>query len=122
MAKFRPVPSLSPEEFLGGAANASAVEGVASLALVTQTPQSVDASTSPASSTRTSASAPSPASSTPSASSPSVEADASSEDELVSITIRIKRRHYVRLMSRAATEERSLAQVARRLLEPVIES
>lgn len=109
MAKFRPVPSLSPEEFLGGAANASAVEAVAPLALVTHTAQSVEPSKSPT----TSSSSPSPA---------SVEADASSEEELVSITIRIKRRHYDRLAKRAATEERSLAQVARRLLEPVIES
>lgn len=110
MAKFRPVPSLSPEEFLGGAANAGAIEAAAPLALVTQTPPSVEESKSPASSTPTSVS------------SRSVEAEASSEDELVSITIRIKRRHYDRLMKRAATEERSLAQVARRLLEPVIES
>jgi hypothetical protein len=57
----------------------------------------------------------------PSSPSASVEADVS-DDELVSLTIRIKRRHHDRLMKLAATEERSLAQIARRLLEPVIDS
>lgn len=101
MAKFRPVPSLSPEEFVGGAANAGAVEATAPpLALVT--PPTVEQSRPALNS-----------------SSPSVVA---SEDELVSLTIRIKRRHHDQLMKLAATEERSLAQVARRLLEPVIDS
>jgi len=38
------------------------------------------------------------------------------------MTIRIKRRCHDRLMALAAREERSIAQVTRRLLEPLIES
>jgi hypothetical protein len=107
MAKFRPVPSLSPEEFVGGAANASSAEKTAPLALVTPATPTVEQS-KPALST--------------SSSLPSAEAETSGDDELVSITIRIKRRHHDRLMKLAAAEERSLAQVARRLLEPIIDS
>lgn len=100
MAKFRPVPSLSPEEFLGGAANAGAVETIAPLALVTPTTANVEQSRS----------------------STTLDAEVSNDDELVSITIRIKRRHHDRLVKLAATEERSLAQVARRLFEPLLDA
>lgn len=105
MAKFRPVPSLSPEEFLGGAANAGAIEATAPLTIVSASTPTVEQ--------------PRPSALNTSSSSPSAE---TGEDELVSVTIRIKRRHHDRLMKLAATEERSLAQVARRLLEPVIDS
>lgn len=96
MAKFRPVPSLSPEDaFLSGAASPNApADGVSPpLAIVPPSPSSVSLSES-------------------------------SEDdlEMVSLTIRIRRRHHDQLVRIAAAEERSLSQIARRILEPEIES
>lgn len=93
MAKFRPVPSLSPEEaFLSGAAANGA-----------QTPDE-----------------PTPLAVVP----PAIQLSDVSEDdlEMVSLTVRIRRRHYDQLAKLAAAEERSLSQAARRILEPAIDS
>jgi len=96
MAKFRPVPSLSPEEaFLNGAAtlNSALSDASSSLAIVP-----------------------------PSSTTPNDESTSDDELEMVSFTIRIRRRYHDRLVKLATAEERSLSQIARRLLEPAIES
>lgn len=96
MAKFRPVPSLSPEEaFLNGAAtpNSATSDAPSSLAIVP-----------------------------PSSTTPDDESTSDDELEMVSFTIRIRRRYHDRLVKLAVAEERSLSQIARRILEPAIES
>jgi hypothetical protein len=99
MAKFRPVPSLSPEEaFLNGAA----------------TPNSAPSAPSDAPSSL--------AIVPPSSTTPDDESTSDDELEMVSFTIRIRRRYHDRLVKLATAEERSLSQIARRILEPAIES
>jgi hypothetical protein len=102
MAKFRNVPSLSPEEvFLNGAAtpNSAPSDAPSSLAIVP------------------------PSSTTPDDESTNDDESTSDDErEMVSFTIRIRRRYHDRLMKLATAEERSLSQTARRILEPAIES
>jgi len=96
MAKFQPVPSLSPEAaFINGAAtpNSAASDAPSSLAIVP-----------------------------PSSITPDDESTSDDELEMVSFTIRIRRRYHDRLVKLATAEERSLSQIARRILEPAIES
>lgn len=93
MAKFRPVPSLSPEEaFLSGGVSPNDV--ALPLAIVPALPSNTMLN------------------------------DSSNDDdfEVVPLTIRIRRRHYDQLVKLAAAEERSLSQIARRILEPAIDS
>lgn len=94
MAKFRTVPSLSPEEtFLAGGVSPS--DAALPLAIVP-----------------------------PALTSNTMLNDSSNDDDLevVPLTIRIRRRHYDQLVKLAAAEERSLSQIARRILEPAIDS
>jgi hypothetical protein len=96
MAKFLPVPSLSPEKaFLNGATtpNSAPSDAPSSLTIVP-----------------------------PSSTTPDDKSTSDDELEMVSFTIRIRRRYHDRLVKLATEEERSLSQIARRILEPAIES
>ncbi len=96
MAKFQPVPSLSPEEaFLKGAATPSSAPSDAPSSLAIVPPSSKERDD---------------------------ESTSDDEREMVSFTIRIRRRYHDRLVKLATAEERSLSQTARRILEPAIDS